>query len=70
MAVIGGGILGSCIAMFVKLMDASKKVVLLERSSIGSGATGMSAGTIWSAGFSKSGINTLSNMTAKKLSSS
>ena len=66
-AVIGGGILGSCIAMFVKLMDASKKVVLLERSSIGSGATGMSAGTIWSAGFSKSGRNTLSNMTAKTL---
>ena len=46
--VVGGGIVGAVVAR--DLARRGAEVVLLERSSCGSEASGLSAGTLWSAG--------------------
>lgn len=43
--VIGGGIIGSALSYFLSLQNIS--TVLLEKEFIGSGASGLSAGTLW-----------------------
>ena len=55
-AIIGGGIMGSSLAMFLKENDPSLKVSLIERGFIASEATGLSAGTIWNCGLATEGI--------------
>jgi len=43
--VIGGGVIGSSLSYF--LTEKKIDTILIEKSSIGSGASGLSAGTIW-----------------------
>ena len=47
--VVGGGIVGAAVTYFLSLFK--QKVILVEKDSIGSGATGLSAGTIFCAGY-------------------
>jgi sarcosine oxidase subunit beta len=42
-AIIGGGIVGSMVAYFLKKFDPGRDIVLVERSHLGSGSTGHSA---------------------------
>ena len=53
--VIGGGIVGSSLAYHLSALSARQggrplRVALLEKGGVGGGASGLSAGTIWSAG--------------------
>ena len=43
--IVGGGIIGSALAYFLSLKNIS--TTLLEKEFIGSGASGLSAGTLW-----------------------
>jgi glycine/D-amino acid oxidase-like deaminating enzyme len=45
-AVVGGGIAGFSVAYWLKKEDPSLKVVILEKNTVGSGATGRNAGFI------------------------
>jgi glycine/D-amino acid oxidase-like deaminating enzyme len=47
--IVGGGIVGSSLAYSLAKLD--KNVILVEKDFIGSGSTGMSAGTIFCAGY-------------------
>eukprot|EP00040_Diaphanoeca_grandis_P013163 m.66556 g.66556 ORF g.66556 m.66556 type:complete len:481 (+) comp23702_c0_seq2:317-1759(+) len=53
--VIGGGIVGASVAYHIaqdqKIQGEDVSVVVLEQGSLGSGASGLSAGTIWSSGW-------------------
>ena len=49
--IVGGGIVGTSLAMF--LSSTNMKVTLLEKQSVASEATGLSAGTIYNAGIPK-----------------
>ena len=48
---LGGGIVGVSISYFLKTFRPDIKVLVVEQSTVGSGATGLSAGTIWCAGY-------------------
>lgn len=42
-AIIGGGMVGSMVAYFLKKLDPGRDIILIERSHLGSGSTGHSA---------------------------
>ena len=49
--VIGGGILGSSVAYHASRLGG--KVTMIERASVASEASGLSAGTVWNGGWSE-----------------
>jgi len=49
--IVGGGIVGVSVALFLARKDSSKRIQVLERGYVGSEASGLSAGTIWAAGY-------------------
>ncbi len=49
--IVGGGIVGISISYFLKTFQPDCKVLVIEKSTIGSGATGLSAGTLWCMGY-------------------
>ncbi len=46
--IIGAGIIGSSLAYHLSKLNNNKKIMLIDKQSIGSEASGLSAGTIWS----------------------
>ena len=55
--IIGGGIVGTSIAYMLSVFSPSKKTILVDKNTVGSATTGMSAGTLYCLGQRKS--NTL-----------
>ncbi len=49
--IIGGGIVGVSVALFLARKKKNLKIQVLERGYVGSEASGLSAGTIWAAGY-------------------
>jgi glycine/D-amino acid oxidase-like deaminating enzyme len=67
--IVGGGIIGCAVAMEIAANQVALNgvgaadVVLLEKHSVGSGASGLSGGTFWNGGwgrYNKDGSNLLS----------
>jgi len=46
--IIGAGIIGSSLAYHLSKLNNNNKIILIDKQSIGSEASGLSAGTIWS----------------------
>ena len=61
--IVGGGIVGSTLALCLKQLDPALKIILLESEFVSAGATGMSAGCLWNTGFGD-GSSLISSLTA------
>ena len=49
--IVGGGIVGVSLGYFLKKFDSELNVLVVEKYGVGTGATGLSAGTIWNVGY-------------------
>lgn len=49
--IVGGGIVGITLGYFLRLFDPTLDVLVVEKYSVASGATGLSAGTIFCPGY-------------------